>query len=59
MPQCGDGVLVRICRLLETAVSEAIRGGQEHISLTLLKDDLVAESLVAIVDRRNRRPSSR
>ncbi len=46
-----EGVLVRICRLLETAASEAIRGGQEHISLTLLKDDLVAESLVSIVDR--------
>jgi chromosomal replication initiation ATPase DnaA len=53
-----DGVLVRICRLLETAAS-AIRGGQEHISLTLLNESLVAESLVSIVDRRNRRVSTR
>jgi hypothetical protein len=50
---------VRICRLLETAASEAIRGGHEHISLNLLDEKLVTESLVSIVDRRNRRMSSR
>src|ERR1700677_706360 len=49
-----EGILVRICRLLETAASEAIRGGQEHISLTLLDEKLINESLVSIVDRRNR-----
>jgi putative transposase len=54
-----EGILVRICRLLETSASEAIRGGQEHISLALLDEKLVAESLVSIVDRRNRRISSR
>jgi hypothetical protein len=54
-----EGILVRICRLLETAASEAIRGGHEHISLTLLDEKLVTESLVSIVDRRNRRVSSR
>jgi hypothetical protein len=54
-----EGVLVRICRLIETAATEAIHGGQEHISLPLLKDDLVTGSLVSIVDRRNRRVSAR
>jgi hypothetical protein len=54
-----EGVLVRICRLIETAATEAIRGGQERIGLGLLKDDLVLESLVSIADRRNRRVSSR
>jgi hypothetical protein len=54
-----EGVLVRICRLVETAATEAIRGGHEQISLALLKDDLVAESLVSIVDRRSRRVASR
>ena len=37
----SEGVLVRICRLIETAATEAIHSGQEHISLGLLKDDLV------------------
>lgn len=36
-----------------------IRGGQEHISLALLNDNLVTESLVSIVGRRNRRVSTR
>jgi hypothetical protein len=52
-------VLVRICRLIETAATEAIHSRQEHISLALLKDDLVTGSLVSIVDRRNRRVSAR
>ena len=55
----SEGVLVRICRLIETAAVEAIRSGQEQISLALLKDDLVTESLISIADRRNRRVSSR
>ena len=55
----SEGVLVRICRLLETAATEAIHSGQEHINLALLKDDLVTGSLVSIVDRRNRRVSAR
>ena len=54
-----EGVLVRICRLVETAATDAIRCGQEHISLALLKDDLVTESLISIADRRNRRVSVR
>jgi hypothetical protein len=54
-----EGVLVRICRLVETAATDAIRCGQEHINLALLKDDLVTESLVSIADRRNRRVSVR
>jgi hypothetical protein len=52
-----EGVLGRICRLVETAAVEAIRTGKERIDLSLLKDDLITESLVSIVDRRTRRPS--
>jgi hypothetical protein len=55
----SEGVLVRICRLIETAATEAIHSGQEHISFSLLKDDLVTGSLVSIADRRNRRVSAR
>jgi hypothetical protein len=50
---------VRICRLIETTATEAIHSRQEHISLALLRDDLVTGSLVSIVDRRNRRVSAR
>ena len=52
-----QGVLGRICRLMETAAVEAIRSGEERISLALLKEELVTESLVSIADRRTRRPS--
>jgi hypothetical protein len=52
-----EGVLGRICRLLETAAIEAIRSGEERICLALLKEDLVTESLVSIADRRVRRVS--
>jgi hypothetical protein len=55
----SEGVLVRICRLIETAATEAIHSRQEHISLALLKDDLVTSSLVSIVDRRDRCVSAR
>lgn len=54
-----EGVLGRICGLLETAAIEAIRSGEERICLSLLKEDLVTESLVSIVDRRVRRVSGR
>jgi hypothetical protein len=54
-----EGVLGRICRLLETAAIEAIRSGEERICLPLLKEDLVTESLVSIADRRGRRVSGR
>jgi hypothetical protein len=54
-----EGILVRICRLLETAASEAIRCGQEYISLALLDEKFITESLISIADRRNRRVSSR
>lgn len=53
-----EGVLVRICRLLETAATEAIRNGQEHINLTMLHSELVSQSLVSIADRRSRRAST-
>jgi len=54
-----EGVLGRICGLLETAAIEAIRSGEERICLSLLKEDLVTESLVSIADRRVRRVSGR
>jgi hypothetical protein len=50
-----EGVLGRICRLLEAAAVEAIRSGEERICLSLLKEELVTEALVSIADRRNRR----
>jgi len=50
-----EGVLGRICRLMEMAAIEAIRSGQERVNLSLLKDDLVTGSLVSIADRRTRR----
>jgi hypothetical protein len=53
-----EGVLVRICRLLETAAAEAIRNGQEHINLRMLHSELIRESLVSIADRRSRRASA-
>lgn len=43
-----EGVLVRICRLIETAAVEAIRNGQEQITLALLKDELVTESVCTL-----------
>jgi hypothetical protein len=49
-----QGVLGRVCRLMETAAVEAIRSGQECISLSLLKEELVTESLVSIADRHAR-----
>jgi len=52
-----EGVLGRICRLMEIAAIEAIRSGEERIGLSLLKEDLVTESLVSIADRSGRRPS--
>jgi Bacterial TniB protein len=54
-----DGVLVRICRLLEAAAIEAILSHRERIELSLLKGSLVTESLVSISDRRSRRVSRR
>jgi hypothetical protein len=54
-----EGVLVRICRLLDTAAIEAIRSQKERIDLSLLKENLVAESLVSISDRLRRRLSAR
>jgi hypothetical protein len=54
-----EGVLGRICGLLEAAAIEAIRSGEERIGLSLLKEDLVTESLVSIADRRVRRASGR
>ena len=42
---------------MATAAIEAIRSGEERITLALLKEDLVTESLVSIADRQIRRLS--
>lgn len=52
-----QGVLGRVCRLMETAAVEAIRSSEERITLALLKEELVTESLVSIADRQARRLS--
>ena len=52
-----QGVLGRVCRLMETAAVEAIRSGEERITLAVLKEELVTESLVSIADRQARRRS--
>jgi hypothetical protein len=54
-----EGVLVRICRLIERAAVEAIHSGTERIVLGSLTEDLLSRSLVSIADRRNRRIASR
>jgi replication-associated recombination protein RarA len=50
-----DGVMVRICRVLEAAATAAITTGAEHIDLATLSDELGACSLVSIADRRRRK----
>lgn len=50
-----EGVMVRVCRLMETAAIRAIESGSERIDAADLTDDLVAHTLVSISDRRNRR----
>ncbi len=53
-----EGVLVRLCRLMETAAVQAIENERERIDLNLLADDLLAQSLVSISDRRSRRSTT-
>jgi hypothetical protein len=50
-----QGVLGRVCRLMETAAVEAVRSIEQRITLALLKEELVTESLVYIADRQMRR----
>jgi Bacterial TniB protein len=51
----SEGILVRICRLLEACAVEAIRSGKEHIGFSSLSEELMVKSLVSISDRRTRR----
>jgi hypothetical protein len=53
-----EGVMVRVCRLVEAAAIQAIESEQERIDLEILTDDLTAETLVSISDRRSRRPTN-
>lgn len=52
-----EGVMVRICRLMEVAAIQAIQTGHERIDLGVLTDDLTTETLVSISDRRRPRPT--
>ena len=53
-----EGVMVRICRLLEAAAIQAIETEHEHINLQTLTDDLTTGTLVSISDRRSRRTAN-
>jgi hypothetical protein len=57
-PVLTEGVMVRICRILEAAAIQAIETAHEHINLPILTDDLAAETLVSISDRRSRRAAN-
>jgi putative transposase len=52
-----EGIMVRICRLMEAAAIQAIETGHERIDLGLLTEDLTAQSLVSMSDRRRPRPT--
>ena len=53
-----DGVMGRVCRLLENAATLAIKTGTECIRMEILTDQLGSETLVSISDRRTRRAAS-
>jgi hypothetical protein len=53
-----EGILVRICRVIEAAAIQAIETGHERIDLSLLTDDLTAQTLVSMSDRRRSRPTT-
>jgi hypothetical protein len=50
-----EGIMVRICRLLEAAARQAIKCGSEYIETNLITDELATATLVSISDRRTRR----
>jgi hypothetical protein len=52
-----EGIMVRICRLMEAVAIQAIETGHERIDLGLLTEDLTAQSLVSMSDRRRPRPT--
>jgi chromosomal replication initiation ATPase DnaA len=52
-----EGIMVRICRLMEAAAIQAIETGHERIDVGLLTEDLTAQSLVSMSDRRRPRPA--
>lgn len=54
-----DGVTVRIFRLIETAAVEAIRSGEERITLASLADNCLALPLVAMTRKIDRRLANR
>jgi len=46
-----EGVMVRVCRLVEAAAVRAIESGAERIATDSLTDDLATHTLVSISDR--------
>jgi hypothetical protein len=54
----SEGIMVRICRLLEVAAVQAIRSGAERIELASLSEELLTKTLVSIADRRSSRATA-
>ena len=54
----SEAVMVRICRLLETAAVHSIQPGEEHIQLASLSEELITKTLVSMSDRRSRRAAN-
>jgi hypothetical protein len=54
----SEGIMVRICRLLEVAAVQAIRSGAERIELASLSEEVLTNTLVSIADRRSRRATA-
>jgi hypothetical protein len=50
-----EGVMVRVCRLVEAAAIRAIESGAERIGSESITDDLATHTLVSISDRRSRK----
>lgn len=50
-----DGVLVRICRIVEAAAIAVIENGKERIELEDLSEEIATRSLVSVSERRRRR----
>lgn len=49
-----DGILVRICRIVEAAAIAVIESGKERIELEDLSDEIANRSLVSVSERRRR-----
>jgi replication-associated recombination protein RarA len=50
-----EGVMVRICRVIESIAVSAIESGTETIAMEMLRDDLISPSLASLSRGRSRR----